>query len=400
MRRKILFVDTDTDELEALRTSFTNLRTEWALAYAQTGQEALNLLERVSFDVIVSDVRVPGTADSTLMKAVMENHSDLIRVALFRQTDTESVMKSIHPAHQYITKPYDSDQLKQMLSRACSLHDRLANDTLIAVVSRMDTLPTIPSLYVELMDELGQEEPSLNKVGEIISKDVGLTTRILKIVNSVAFGCRHNITSTAQAVGMLGLEMIRGMVVSVQVFSQFDHEDLRDFSVSSLWSHSMAAGVLARDIAREESMDRRTVGDTFMAGMLHDVGQIILATNFPEHYGTILDLTNRQEIELCEAEREVLGTTHSEVGAHLMGLWGLSDQIVEAIAFHHYPKDCPYRTVSPLTYVHAANALILEEADGKEEGRELDVKYLEELDLSNQVPIWREKVKKLEEAAT
>ena len=395
--KKILFADDDQNLLNGMRRTFRDLRGEWALAFAQSGEEALGILKKVAFDVLVADVRIQGTDGQHLIAQVKNELPDVVRIGLSGQADLDSVMKSEHPAHQFLTKPYSSEKLKTLLLRTLALRDRMADAMLQKVISRIETLPSMPALYAELMSELSSEDASIQRVGEIISCDMGMMAQILKLVNSAVFGCRTTIESPAQAVGLLGLEMVKGLVLSVQVFSQVDASLMGDNTLSSLWNHSMEVGVFARDMARKEGADKALVGEAFMAGMLHDAGKLLLATNFVESYRTALTLAQEERIPLWKAEMELFETSHAEIGAYLLGLWGLPDAIVEALAFHHCPGESGCLHVSPLTYVHCANVLG-QEAEDETEGDDdraavhsvLDEDYLTLLGIEDKIPSWRD----------
>jgi len=151
----------------------------------------------------------------------------------------------------------------------------------------------------------------------------------------------------------------------------------------------MTSGVNARDIARDMKADKTVIADAFMSGMLHDTGKMILACNFAEKYDKTILLSEEKDIQLYEAELETFGTTHSDVGAYLMGLWGLPDPIVEAIAFHHLPKESECKTAGPLSFVHMGNVFSNNE-EPETELKGLDSEYIESMGFEEKVEKWRE----------
>jgi HD-like signal output (HDOD) protein len=186
------------------------------------------------------------------------------------------------------------------------------------------------------------------------------------------------------------LDTIKALIITVQIFSQFDQAPPVGFSIASLWEHSMRCGVFAKTIAKLEGQDRIAVEDGLMGGLLHDVGKLVLAANLPARYREALALVAEPKKTLWEAEHEVFGTTHAQVGAYLMGLWGLPDRIVEAIAFHHHPAKCLDSSFSTLAAVHAADALEHGLTSGGEllTDTRLDLEYLKALRLTNRLPEW------------
>ena len=184
---------------------------------------------------------------------------------------------------------------------------------------------------------------------------------------------------------------MKALLLSMQIFSHFDQQQEGAFALDVLWQHSLATSTCAKRIAQEQQSDRHVVDHAFMAGLLHDVGKLVLAANLPDLYSATLVQAQAQGTTVWAAERALLGTTHAEVGAYLLGLWGLPDAIVEALAFHHCPSACPDQRFSPLTAVHIANALVHTE-DSPEAGgtpAALDSAYVAQLGLSERLPTWR-----------
>ena len=194
--------------------------------------------------------------------------------------------------------------MQSTVARACALRGLLANDGLQRLVARIDSLPSPPSLYAEIMDELASEKCSFQKVGEIISKDLAMTAKILQLVNSAFFGLRRRIVKPSEAIGLLGIDVIRALALSVHVFSEYDIKNLPGFSIEAVWHHSMNVAVAAKQIAQAQTQERSIADDAFMAGVLHDVGKLIFAQNMTDQYIGILErsregaMTNHIHVEV------------------------------------------------------------------------------------------------------
>jgi HD-like signal output (HDOD) protein len=390
--KRILFVDDEPRVLDGLRRMLRPMSKEWEMAFAQSGPEALDTLAERSFDVVVSDMRMPGMDGGQLLTEVMRRHPETVRIVLSGHSDKQMILRSVGPAHQYLAKPCDPELLKLVIARAYALRDVLSEVALREAISQIESLPSLPQLYVELVNELQSPDASVKKVGEIIRKDVGMTAKVLQLVNSAFFGLRRHVSDPAQAAGLLGLDTIQALVLSVQAFSQFDDAGAAGLCLDTLWNHSMATGALARDICAAEGSEARESDHALMAGLLHDAGKLILAANLPERYRQVITLMRDAPVAQWEAERQVFGTTHAEVGAYLLGLWGLPNPIVEALAFHHRPSECMETSFAPLTAVHVADA-VEHEAHAAMDGRDvsrLDTDYLERIGLAERLPAWRE----------
>ena len=389
MKLKILFVDDEPHVLQGLQRMLRGMRHEWEILTAVSGPEALELLSRQPVDVVVTDMRMPGMDGNQLLREVKNRFPEAVRIILSGQSDRELVLKSVRPAHQYLAKPCNDEILKSTIERSCALRDLLADYSLKRLVSRIDSLPSLPALFVEVLRELESPYSSIKKIGEIISQDIGMTAKILQLVNSAFFGFRRHIASPGEAAELLGIETIKALVLSVKIVSQLDHADMGIFAMDRIWAHSLATGVFARTIAAAEKLDPPVIDDAFMAGLLHDAGRLILAANLSHQYKEVLAVARHRDTPILEAERQAFGVTHAEVGAYLFALWGLPFPILEAIAFHHRPGSCPQKELGILTSVHVGNSLEhLLENDGDADWQP-DREYLAELNILGKLPVWQ-----------
>ncbi len=394
MKLRILFVDDEPQILEGLKRSLRIMREEWEMEFAQSGKEALEIFAKAPFDIIVSDTHMPGINGIQLLNEVMKLYPKTVRIILSGTADRDFIAKSVGSTHQYLMKPCTPEVLKATLKRTAGIRALLGNEKLTALVSRLHTLPSLPSLYLEVVEELQSPNASLKKAGEIISRDVGMTGKILQIVNSAFFGLPRHISNPVQAVSLLGLETIKTLVLSIHVFSQFEMTKAV-LDVDELWRHSLATGNLAKLIAKTEKAEQKIIDEASLAGMLHDAGKLVLSMNMSEEYSEAVRRAKTMKIPVWEAEREVFGATHAAVGAYLFGLWGLPDPILEAVAFHHSPKESHTKSFSPVIAVYVANVFEHEKHDRdvkelEESVTQIDLDYLKELGLVERISSWRE----------
>ncbi len=393
MKRRILFVDDEPNVLQSIRRMLHSARAEWEMQFVKSGPEALDMLAQEPFDVVVTDMRMPKMDGAQLLTEIKSRHPHIVRIVLSGHSDQEMILRSVRPAHQYLSKPAEAEALKSTISRACALRDLLSQETLKGVVSKIDSLPSLPSLYAEIVEELSSSNASIQKIGGIIAKDLGMTTKVLQLVNSAFFALSRHITDPSQAVSLLGLDTVKALVLTVEVFSKFDPSKLAMFDIVSLWNHSVVTGQLVRNIAKTEAVGKQLLDDAYMAGLLHDIGKLVLVDNYPDQYKEIQGLLKHEGLNLADAEIQILGAGHAEVGAYLLGLWGLPDPIVEAVAFHHRPQDCPANTFIPLAAVYIANALQHDNPFSRSGSSDapggMDSDYLAELGLSQRIEIWR-----------
>ena len=393
-RPRILFIDQEPRVLAGLRRALYSQSDEWDMVFAESPEPVLSSFDQAPFDVIVADTQVPG-ANEALLGEVMARYPSTVRIVLSSAPQRETMLRAVGPMHQYLAKPCDPDALRATLARACALSNLLTNERLRRLVTQMERLPSLPSLYLQITEELCSPDPSAKRVGEIIARDMGMSAKVLQVVNSAFYALRQQISSPTHAVVLLGLDSVRVLVLSLHVFQQFEALPVQRLSLKSLWQHSIFVATAAKRAMELERADPRAADQAFMAGLLHDVGKLVLAVNLAKEYTSVIHRTEAEGITLHEAEREVLGATHAEVGAYLLGIWGLPDTIVMATAHHHQPGASGERTLGPLAAVHACNVLVGELAPLESIGGRaaLDEEYLSTLGLLGHLPRWREVVR-------
>jgi len=195
-----------------------------------------------------------------------------------------------------------------------------------------------------------------------------------------------------EAVSYLGFETTKALVLLAHTFASFDRPELAGFGLESLGEHAVLVGRLARCISRAESCGLAEMEQASAAGLLHDIGKLLLAANLPTRYGQALKLARQAQRELWEVEHEFFGTSHAELGALLLGIWGLPQSIVEAVAWHHQLPRADGMSFSPLTAVHVADVLAHECVPTLTPGAQanLDRLYLFNLGLESRVEVWRQ----------
>lgn len=390
MSPRILFVDDDQNILTGLRRMLRTMKDEWEMAFAQGGEQALKIMNLMKVDVIVSDMRMPEMNGAELLTKVMELHPETVRIVLSGHSDIELVLKSVLPAHQYLSKPCEPEKLKDVVYRALNMSKIITNETVKKLISKTESLPVLPQVYNAVINELQKQECSMKEIGKIIAEDLGMTAKILKLVNSSFFGFARHISSAEQAVNLLGLNILRSVILYEHIFTIYQNSSLKNFKFEQIWEHSLNVARISRAIMETLTQDRKLIEDAFIAGMLHDLGKLILATNLTAQYAIILNRLRTNERPIWDLEMEVIGTTHAEVGAYLLGLWGLAEPVVEAIAFHHAPY-YPSVEPRPLTSVYFANILELEISNSDNDILipKFDINYLNIVNLADKIDDFR-----------
>jgi HD-like signal output (HDOD) protein len=388
MNKRILFVDDEPMILQGIQHSLRGMRAEWEVELAGSGAQALETMERTPFDVVITDMRMPGMDGAQLLDLVKARFPRTVRIILSGQSDRETILRSVGPSHQYLSKPCDLDELKQRLIRAFALRDMLNDTHLKEVIGRLKTVPSLPALYVAVTEALRSPETPIAKIGDLIAQDMGMCAKVLQLANSAFFGLSCHISNPRQAVSLIGAENLQALVLSVQVFSDLAGHLTQDLGF--LWDHSMTTANFAKAIARLEQSSRGVMEDAFTAGLLHDVGRLVLACAFGAEYKQVLKRTEEPGALLAQCEADAFGCTHNGVGAYLLGLWGLTDSIVEAVAWHHEPAYAEPTSFSALIAVHAADYYDnrLQDHPRSDETSVLDELLLTQLGLQQQLVPW------------
>ncbi len=381
-KASILFVDDDPSILSGLRRMMHPFRDEYEMLFANGGQEALDMMGQQPSDIVVSDMRMPGMNGAQLLKRIYDLYPGTIRFILSGHSDRTLIMQSVCYAHQYLAKPCDPESLRNSINRSLALKNLLGNPHLHSCIARIKSLPTPPLLYKELVAELQSEEGSVKSIGEIVSRDIGMTAKLLQIVNSAFFGLPTRVDDVVRAVNILGLDTVRALVLTVGIFEQSQVPPLPGMSVDSIYLHSLSVGAAAKRLAKAIGLDQKQADEALMAGMMHDIGQLVSLIHFREELQQVLEATRQKRLALFRAEIEIIGVSHADIGAHLLSLWGLPTAIVEAVAFHHNPADHVYPNPSALTAVHLANAFMHQIANNDNINRYLDIEYISRLGLT------------------
>jgi HD-like signal output (HDOD) protein/ActR/RegA family two-component response regulator len=393
-KRRIIFVDDEPMVLKGLQRTLRKMRGEWEMTFTSSSKEALDILGCEPFDVIVSDLRMPEMDGMQLLAEVRSRHPQVVRIILSGQVEQEMTFQSVQVAHQSLSKPCDADILKHTLNKLFGLRNLLEDESIKRIVSQTETLPSLPAVYTEVITELQSSDPSVKKIAEIISTDLAMTAKILQVVNSAFFGLVRKISNPNEAVMLLGTETIKALVLSVKIFSQFNQKKFDWFNFDELFNHSMSVSMFAQSISKQEHLDQNLVNNSLMAGMFHDLGKLILVTNFQESYQKILTEAGKTRQNLWDLEIEQFGTSHAEIGAYLMGLWGLEYPVIEAIAFHHRPGKSLSNSPGLLTAVHFGDAFDRLKNDpdqlNNQNGlRQLDQGYLDNLGVAGRINDWQ-----------
>lgn len=350
----ILFVDSDPNQLQALKRTLRTHKEMWQIYYRADAPSAVELLQQYPIDIIVSETQLNGMEGSSLLKEVQSKFPSTTRLLFSGQALRTPAQEVVQHAHQFIAKPCDSQTLINTLEQVLLLRSLLNNPAMAEMINSLGTLPSLPQSYQQIIEALQSENTSLADIGDIVSQDIGMSTKLLQMVNSAFFGLPQQIGSAQHAVSLLGIETVTNLALGAGIFSRLDQSTIDTFKLETLWQHSQLVSGLVRHLGLAIGLKRQELEIPVMAGMLHDLGKLLLASQNSEEYSRIFEQSLQQNIPLFEAEADALWCHHAGIGAYLIGLWGLPFSAVEAVAHHHSHENQSLQRYDCLL-VYAAN---------------------------------------------
>ncbi len=400
--KRVLFVGEDQPLWQEVRNQPPGFSSQWTAEFAQTGPEALAWAEQGDFDAVVADVQLFDMSGVDLLDEIMRRQPKALRIVVSDHGDLENTVKCIGKAHHHLLKPCDVSMLVNALGAGFTLDSWLPSRRVQELIGKLRWVPSPPNLYFRIAMEVESPTASVETIGQIIAQDPSVTAKVLQLANSAVFGLQLQVNEPAEAVAYLGLQATKTLVLLAHTFSEFDHLPRGGFSVDELWFHSVRVGQFARQISLLEQQAPDLGEQAYAAGLLHDLGKILLAANLPVPFGQALALARQAQINLHLAETQTFGGNHAEVGACLLGIWGLPAPIVEAVALHHNPSAASQKSFGALTAVHAADVFAHEMAPDHAtlQPLELDQSYLQQLGLVERAELWRRHCQDLDVQAT
>lgn len=327
---RILFVDDEPMILNSLRLRFSRRHPGWDCSFASDGLEAAALVEERAFDVVVTDMRMPGMDGATLLGIVRERRPQTFRVVLSAQMSRDAQLRALPVTHRFHHKPCMPAELEETIEQALQLSQQLDDEAIAAVVGGLQRLPAAPRLYAEITRMMVDHRVGLNQIARTVDQDPAMAARLLHVANSAFFGIRRQIRTSIEALNWLGVDLTRKLVLSSELAVTFGTGPARRLTDEVQAHATLTARIASRLVPPAKA---RVVSS---AALLHEVGRLVIAHGAPDLALRIEAECTRGQ-ELCAAERTVLGVTHAEVGAYLLNLWGLPLDIVEAVARHHAP---------------------------------------------------------------
>jgi len=353
-RIRILFVDDEPPVLNLLQTLFRHANPEWESAFTDRGAKALVLMEQQPFDIVVSDMRMPEMNGAELLEQVRDRYPRTARVILSGYADHKMSARSLHTAHQYLSKPFTLAGLQSALGHILNVRQYVESPIVQQAIGGLHALPTGPVLHERFTREIAAPTATSEALSGLIAQDVALTAKLLQITHSAYFGPPRPLILAKDCSHALGPNLLRSLSASSQLTLAPSAPEIGGLRLNDVSRRGVAVGLRATRIMSLERATPDAVKLAFTAGMLSGIGRLVLATRFPDRHAEALQRARAGEVSLLQAELESCGANHAQAGAYLLGLWGLPQNLVTIVARAHDPSGAQAKFFTPLTAVHVA----------------------------------------------
>ncbi|MDQ8203453.1 HDOD domain-containing protein [Pelagicoccus sp. SDUM812003] len=365
MKTRILIIDEDKEQLSTYQETLAPKSAQWELICADSAGAGLESAKAQSPDIVIVAFSVQKEHGVELLDEIEKLLPNSQRFIAAKEADKPKLDDSFGHAFQFLPNPCPANRLITEIQRCVAIDSWLGNPRIKEVVAKMGEFPSLPPMYLKVVNELNSRNSSAASIANAISGDLAISVKVLQTVNSSYYGFEEKISDITQAVSILGLDCVKNLVLAIQVFSSFgrspDHKAITD----QLWHHSMSVAVASKRIALFETEEEKQGEEAYTAGLMHDLGKLILLDAEPESFLAAREQAKEKNLPLWQVENEILGCNHAEIGAYVLGRWGMPASVVEAVALHHEPINSFGKRFSTLAAVHVANALVWERHPGE-----------------------------------
>jgi Predicted signal transduction protein len=334
MLKRILFVDDETQILRSITRLFMD--TEYEVLTAESGAEALDILESEQVDVIVSDMKMPKMTGYELLSQVKKRFPNIVRIILSGFSDERIVFDALQKniAKLYILKPWENTVLINTIEKVFQIENTLRNnEKVLKLVNNAEELPTIKTSYQKIINVI-ESDQEIYKIVEAIEADNSIVIKLLHIVNSSYYAVKTG--SIKRAVAYLGLDNIKNIVIASAFIDGLSFNSKDNKRLEQLWEHAFIANRII-SIIYNEFLNKKIPETEMNAGLLSNVGIIFMIHSFHDKYMEIFEEVEKNKGDIIELENKAFGTNHQEIGGYLLQWWDIPLPIVEAALYHHDP---------------------------------------------------------------
>lgn len=365
----------------------------WEFVRLDSKEGLLLQLENNAIDAVVLPCSMRAMVDIEFMAKIAQKYPKVVRVFLGAEFwNAGFKAKAAEAAHKLYPTRISIAQVCEELEYRIKLVKLINRSSLQAYIGTVGCVPSPPSMYRNLTEAVNSDIADLAVISSIVEQDPAVVAQIMRQVNSAFFGFNRQISDLKEAISLLGVRNLRSMVLSSQLNKQFSQSKEWDsFSFEQVGQRSLLVGRLAQALCRRAGASKAMQDQAFLAGLLHDLGILILASHDPEQYKKLINYAVKKQKPIYLVEKAALGFFHGEVAAALLALWNLPPQVVEAVMLHHVPHLSLDKEFTALTAVHVADAMLpsVEVTGECNLASHLSLRYLDQVGVMEEVPQWR-----------
>jgi HD-like signal output (HDOD) protein/ActR/RegA family two-component response regulator len=381
--KKIIFVDDEFQVLDGLRDALRKRRHMWQMEFFSTPFEAMARLAEGPADIVVSDMRMPEMDGATFLKWVRGNADCSARIILSGQADRDAILRALPVSHQFLSKPCSAEILELVLDRTLRMQACWGNPAASHIASAVSSLPVTPDVYDQLTELVKLPGVKLEDMIRIVETAPCVACRILQMANSAYFGKHRHIRSITEAVTFLGHEVVRTILSSPEIFYRMEEAKADEY-----WTGSRHKSARAARYAASFVKDPVASQEAFSAALLMDVGKYVLSQFHSDLLSQAELLTKNDPLNAAKHETAAMGCTHAQIGAYLLGIWGLPFSIVQAVAGHHAPLATSSSNTDVIAATHVSACLVEAEDNNRSPFDLLEQAFIESNGLGATIDQW------------
>jgi putative nucleotidyltransferase with HDIG domain len=334
MQRRLILIVEGARLATSLQEWQQTIPPEWSLLGFAEEEAALDALRMQHFDVALVSDTLPQSGEESILQQIRELSPETIRVVLVDPRLMDRSPMSLPGVHQILLIDQPVARLVTKVEQLLINSTLSENPMLARLIAEMETIPTLPSSKAALMELLQNPRSSIGEISTLVSADPALSAGLLRRVNSAYFNIRREVTNLHQAIMLLGLDTVRVLAQAVTIFNLVE-TPYNQALLQYTFEHSIQVGQLAKKMVLEKGEDPIAAEQAMLAGLLHDIGKLLLAAFYPRDYDATIMLSARSGRSLYDVESKVFGVDHARLGGYLLNLWGFHPRIVDAVADHH-----------------------------------------------------------------
>lgn len=388
MSANLLIIDSNLEATESYQKALAPKAASWTVHYAASADEGLKLAEAHTPDIIVTALSLNDGQGLKVLSQAIDAAPLAHAFIAAEESDRPQLAAAFEGGCRYLPSPCPSDRLLLEFQRCLAIDAWLESPVIKEIVSSRSEFESLPAHHHQIVTALNAPHSAIDEVAEAIANDLALSAKVLETANSSFYGFDENVADIKQAISLLGLSNTRNIVLATHVFSKVGQDSEHQSLIKEIWHHSIAVAGAARRICLHETNNHCAAEEAYSAGLLHDIGKIVLLGVVPDEYIEAQRLSREESLSAWQTEYKVLGCDHAEVGAYLLAKWGLPSTVSEAAALHHRPANSCHGTFSTLAAVHAANAIVRKRRNPKHADATPITNFLIEIGKSQQWADW------------